>query len=93
MSPEPDWDGVTRPQRRGGQRFLKDVIVDLGLAEREKVEQAHEAARIAGTTFEEVLLQQQVARRRSSSRGRSPSATASTTSTSRSSRSTWPRRT
>jgi len=58
--PGADWDGVTRPQRRGGQRFLKDVIIDLGLADREKVEQAHEASRIAGTTFEEALIQQQV---------------------------------
>jgi len=55
--PDADWDGVTRPQARGGQRFLKDVIVDLGLADRERVEHAHEAARIAGTTFEEALLQ------------------------------------
>jgi type IV pilus assembly protein PilB len=59
-APGADWDGVTRPQRRGGQRFLKDVIIDLGLADREKVEHAHEAARIAGTTFEEALIQQQV---------------------------------
>ena len=58
--PGADWDGVTRPQRRGGQRFLKDVIIDLGLADRDKVEQAHEAARIAGTTFEEALIQQGV---------------------------------
>ena len=58
--PAADWDGVTKPQRRGGQRFLKDVIIDLGLADRERVEQAHEAARIAGTTFEEALIQQQV---------------------------------
>ncbi len=57
MSPAADWDGVTRPQRRGGQRFLKDVVIDLGLADREKVEHAHEAARIAGTTFEEALIQ------------------------------------
>ncbi len=55
---DPDWDGVTRPQTRGGQRFLKDVIVELGLADRERVEHAHESARIAGTTFEEALLQQ-----------------------------------
>ena len=43
--PAADWDGITRPQRRGGQRFLKDVIIELGLADRDKVEQAHEAAR------------------------------------------------
>ena len=55
--PDADWDGVTRPRTRGGQRFLKDVIAELGLADRERIEYAHESARIAGTTFEEALLQ------------------------------------
>jgi type IV pilus assembly protein PilB len=58
--PAADWDGITRPRLRGGQRFLKDVVVELGLADRERIEHAHEVARVEGTTFEEALLQQGV---------------------------------
>jgi type IV pilus assembly protein PilB len=55
--PEP-WDGVTRPaRRRGGAHFLTDVIVDLGLASRERVDEAIEAARVAGTTPEHILME------------------------------------
>ncbi len=50
------WDGVTRPRSRSGNRFLKDVILALGLAEAERVERAHEEARMTGATFESVLL-------------------------------------
>ena len=51
--------GLVRPTRRGGPpRFLTDVIVELGLAERDRVEAAIEAARSAGTTPEGVLLEQ-----------------------------------
>jgi type IV pilus assembly protein PilB len=49
--------GVTPPRSRGGGRFLTDVIVELGLAEQERVEAAVEAARAAGTTPETVLLE------------------------------------
>jgi type IV pilus assembly protein PilB len=52
------WDGVTRPQGVGGHgRFLTDVIVDLGLAPRERVEDAINAARQAQTTAEAVLVE------------------------------------
>ena len=38
--PEADWDGVTKPRGKvGARRFLKDVIVELDLAERERVDQ------------------------------------------------------
>ena len=51
------WDGITRPARRHvGQRFLTDVIVELGLAPADRVEQAVEQARTSGTTPEQVLL-------------------------------------
>ena len=51
--------GLVRPTRRGGPpRFLTDVIVELGLAERDRVEAAIEAARSAGGTPEGVLLEQ-----------------------------------
>ncbi|HWH96569.1 MAG TPA: ATPase, T2SS/T4P/T4SS family [Baekduia sp.] len=55
-----DWNGVTPPRRTGGgsARFLTDVIVELGFADRPRVEQAVEAARATGTTPERVLLDQ-----------------------------------
>ena len=49
--------GVTQPSRRGGaRRFLTDVIVELGLASREVVDDALEVARNSGTTPERQLL-------------------------------------
>ncbi|MBI5105299.1 MAG: Flp pilus assembly complex ATPase component TadA [Solirubrobacterales bacterium] len=55
--PAPDWNGITAPRARGGApRFLTDVIVDLGLASRERVDQAVEQARAQGGTPEQVLL-------------------------------------
>ncbi len=49
--------GVTPPTRRGGSgRFITDVIVELGLVERERVRAALEAGRDAGHTPERVLL-------------------------------------
>ena len=74
------WDGITRAARRRRARFLTDVIVELGLVPADRVEQAVEAARTAGTTPEQVLLESG-ALAPTSSRARSPSATASTTST------------
>jgi type IV pilus assembly protein PilB len=49
--------GVTPPRSRGGGRFLTDVIVELGLTDRDRVEAAVEAARAAGATPESVLLE------------------------------------
>jgi type IV pilus assembly protein PilB len=55
---EPSSDGITKPRRAGGPaRFLTDVIVDLGLAERDRVTFAIEEARRTGKTTEEVLLE------------------------------------
>jgi type IV pilus assembly protein PilB len=49
--------GVTSPTRRGSSsRFLTDVIVEMGLASRELVDQAIEASRNEGITPERVLL-------------------------------------
>jgi type IV pilus assembly protein PilB len=49
--------GLTKPSRRGSsQRFLTDVIVDMGLASRKQVEDALESSRISGTTPERVLV-------------------------------------
>jgi type IV pilus assembly protein PilB len=55
----PGWDGITHPTTRGGtSRFLTDVLVEIGACDRDRVALAIDAARIAGTTPEEVLLQQ-----------------------------------
>jgi type IV pilus assembly protein PilB len=58
--PDPPSDGppgVTKPSRRGSSsRFLTDVIVEMGLASHERVEQAIEASRGEGTTPERTLL-------------------------------------
>jgi type IV pilus assembly protein PilB len=55
-SPEP-LKGVTEPSRRGSSsRFLTDVIVEMGLASRERVDTAIESSRNEGTTPERVLL-------------------------------------
>jgi len=50
--------GITKPSRRGSsQRFLTDVIVDMGLASRKQVDDAVESSRVSGTTPERVLLE------------------------------------
>jgi type IV pilus assembly protein PilB len=52
------WSGVTRPSQRGSsQRFLTDVIVDMGLATRKQVDDALENSRSSGITPERVLLE------------------------------------
>jgi type IV pilus assembly protein PilB len=54
----PSPDGITKPRRAGGPaRFLTDVIVDLGLADRDRVTFAVEEARRTGKTPEDVLLE------------------------------------
>jgi type IV pilus assembly protein PilB len=50
-------NGITKPRRAGGPaRFLTDVIVDLGLVDRDRVTSAIEAARRTGKTPEDVLI-------------------------------------
>ena len=56
--PEQSSDGITPPRRAGGPaRFLTDVIVDLGLVDRERVTASIEEARRTGKTPEDVLLE------------------------------------
>jgi hypothetical protein len=51
-------EGVIPPSAPGGRSgFLSDVIVELGFAEREAVEQAVRAARSPGTTVARVLVE------------------------------------
>jgi len=55
---EPSPTGITKPRRAGGPaRFLTDVMVDLGLVDRDGVTGAIEEARRSGRTPEEVLLE------------------------------------
>jgi type IV pilus assembly protein PilB len=49
--------GVTKPSRKGSSsRFLTDVIIEMGLASRERVEAAVESSRSEGVTPERALL-------------------------------------
>src|SRR5919109_99165 len=51
-------NGLTAPlDREGGSRFVSDVIVDLGMLPRERVDAAVEEARASGRTPEQVLIQ------------------------------------
>jgi type IV pilus assembly protein PilB len=51
-------NGLTPPlERDDGSRFVSDVIVDLGILPRERVDAAVEEARASGRTPEQVLLQ------------------------------------
>ncbi len=53
------WTGITTPSRRGSSpRFLTDVIVDMGLATREQVDDAVANSRVSGTTPERILVEQ-----------------------------------
>jgi len=56
---EPDpGSGITPPTRRGGSpRFLTDVIVEMGLASAERVQEALATSRMSGTTPERVLME------------------------------------
>ncbi len=53
--------GITSPTRRGSSsRFLTDVIVEMGLVARERVDEAIETSRSSGTTPEKVLVEEGV---------------------------------
>jgi type IV pilus assembly protein PilB len=53
------FDGVTPPTRRGGaNRFLTDVLVELGFCEQTMVESAINEARASGAPPERLLLEQ-----------------------------------
>ena len=51
--------GITSPTRRGSSsRFLTDVIVEMGLVSRERVDDAIATSRSSGTTPERVLVEE-----------------------------------
>jgi type IV pilus assembly protein PilB len=53
--------GITSPSRRGSSsRFLTDVIVDMELVSRERVDEAIATSRSTGTTPEKVLVEEGV---------------------------------
>jgi type IV pilus assembly protein PilB len=53
--------GITPPMHRGhSSRFISDVIVELGYASRERVEEAINEARLAGRSPEAVLAEHSV---------------------------------
>jgi len=55
--------GVVSPSRRGrSHRLIGDVVVDLGLADRDTVESAVASARVQGKTTGQVLLEQGILR-------------------------------
>jgi type IV pilus assembly protein PilB len=60
LDPVAGMAGIRPPSQRGGgrQRFLTEVIIELGLATREQVDAAVEVARVKGQTPEEILLSQ-----------------------------------
>src|SRR5919108_6494422 len=50
--------GLTPPRPgSGGSRFVSDVVVELGMLPRERVDAAVEEARASGRTPEQVLIQ------------------------------------
>jgi type IV pilus assembly protein PilB len=49
--------GLTAPASRGSSRFISDVVVELGFADRERVDAAVESAKGSGRTPEQVLLE------------------------------------
>ncbi len=59
--PVPEWDGITRPTRRGGtSRPLTDVLVDMGAITAIIGEQAIAAARAEGVPVDAFLLAKEV---------------------------------
>jgi type IV pilus assembly protein PilB len=54
-------NGLTSPSRRGSSsRFLTDVIVEMGLVSRERVDEAIASSRSSGTTPERALVEEGV---------------------------------
>ena len=52
-----DPSGLTPPQKRGGSRFISDVIVEMGFVPQDRVAQAVEEAKASGRTPEQVLVE------------------------------------
>ena len=54
---EPTTTGLTPPSKKGGSRFISDVIVEMGFLPRERVDVAVEEGKASGRSPEQVLLE------------------------------------
>jgi type IV pilus assembly protein PilB len=50
-------NGLTPPQRKGGSRFISDVLVEMGFLARERVDEAVEQGKASGRAAEQLLLE------------------------------------
>ncbi|HYN90983.1 MAG TPA: ATPase, T2SS/T4P/T4SS family [Thermoleophilaceae bacterium] len=50
-------NGLTPPSKKGGSRFISDVIVEMGFLSRERVDPAVEEGKASGRSPEQVLLE------------------------------------
>jgi type IV pilus assembly protein PilB len=50
-------NGLTPPERKGGLRFISDVLVEMGFLPRERVEEAVEQGKATGRAAEQLLLE------------------------------------
>jgi type IV pilus assembly protein PilB len=52
-----DRNGLTPPQRKAGSRFISDVLVEMGLVPRDRVDAAIEQGKASGRSAEQILLE------------------------------------
>jgi type IV pilus assembly protein PilB len=50
-------NGLTPPERKGGSRFISDVLVEMGFLPRERVDDAVEQGKATGRAAEQLLLE------------------------------------
>jgi type IV pilus assembly protein PilB len=50
-------NGLTPPERKGGSRFISDVLVEMGFLPRERVEEAVQQGKATGRAAEQLLLE------------------------------------
>ena len=50
-------NGLTPPKRKGGSRFISDVLVDMGFLSRERVDEAVEQGKASGRSAEQILVE------------------------------------
>jgi type IV pilus assembly protein PilB len=54
---EPAINGLTPPERKGGSRFISDVLVEMGFLSRERADEAVEQGKATGRAAEQLLLE------------------------------------
>jgi type IV pilus assembly protein PilB len=50
-------NGLTPPERKGGSRFISDVLVEMGFLPRDRVDEAVEQGKATGRAAEQLLLE------------------------------------